>query len=277
MRPQPATVLVTGATSGHGERVAAQLAAAGHRVIVHGRDPGRVARIVAELGPAAEPAVADLASLAGAAALAERIAADHERLDVLVNNAGVGFGAPGETRSLSRDGHELRMAVNYLAPVVLTRALLPLLRACAPSRIVNVGSIGQVPFNPDDFEFESGYEGVTAYRRSKLALAAFTFDLAEELRGSGVTDNCLHPASLMPKAMVLESRVHPLSTIAEGVAATVRLAADPALAQTTGEFYDGVTRSRARPEAYDPGFRRRLRRVTDELVTQSLAGRKCTG
>ena len=276
MPVRPATVLVTGATSGHGEQVAAALAAAGHRVIVHGRDPDRVARTVAALGPAAEPAVADLSALTEAEALAERIAADHERLDVLVNNAAVGFGAPGETRSLSRDGHELRMAVNYLAPVVLTRALLPLLRACAPSRIVNVGSIGQVPFDPEDFEFESGYEGVNAYRRSKLALAAFTFDLAEELRGCGVTVNCLHPASFMPTAMVLESRVHPLSTVAEGVAATVRLAADPALAQTTGEFYNGVTRSRARPEAYDPGFRRRLRRITDELVAQALAGRAGT-
>lgn len=271
-----ATVLVTGATSGLGEGVAAALAAAGHQVIVHGRDPDRVARTVAALGPEARPAVADLSSLAETTALAERIAADHERLDVLINNAAAGFGPPGEARSLSRDGHELRMAVNYLAPVVLTRALLPLLRASAPSRVVNVGSVGQVAFAPEDFEFESGYEGVTAYRRSKLALAAFTFDLAEELRGSGVTVNCLHPASLMPTAMVLESRVRPMATVAEGVAATVRLAADPALAETTGRFYDGMSPSRARPEAYDPGFRRSLRQITDELVTQALAGGKGT-
>jgi NAD(P)-dependent dehydrogenase (short-subunit alcohol dehydrogenase family) len=271
-----ATVLITGATSGLGTGVAAALAAAGHRIIVHGRDPDRVARTVATLGPDAEPAVADLASLAETAALAERIAGSHDRLDVLINNAAVGFGPPGEARALSRDGHELRMAVNYLAPVVLTRALLPLLRASAPSRVVNVGSLGQVPFAPEDFEFESGYNGIAAYRRSKLAFSAFTFDLADELRGSGVTVNCLHPASMMPTAMVLESRMPPMSTIAEGVAATVRLATDPALVTTTGEFYDGTSPSRSRPEAYDPGFRRRLRRITDELTAPALAGRTGT-
>lgn len=271
-----ATVLITGATSGLGEGVASALAAAGHRVIVHGRDPDRVARTVAALGGDAEPAIADLASLAETAALADRIAGTHDRLDVLINNAGVGFGPPGEARKLSRDGHERRMAVNYLAPVVLTRALLPLLRASAPSRIVNVGSVGQEPFEPEELEFESGYAGVAAYRRSKLALASFTFDLADELRGSGVTVNCLHPASMMPTAMVLETQMPTMSTVAEGVAATVRLAADPALAQTTGEFFDGTSPSRARVEAYDPGFRRRLRQLTDELVAPALAGRKGT-
>lgn len=78
--------------------------------------------------------------------------------------------------------------------MLLTRLLVPLLTASAPSRVVNVGSLGQVPFDPADAEFEHGYTGVDAYRRSKLALAAFTFGLASELKAAGVTVNCLHPA-----------------------------------------------------------------------------------
>ncbi|MFL6113397.1 MAG: SDR family NAD(P)-dependent oxidoreductase [Catenulispora sp.] len=265
-------VLITGATSGLGRAVAARLAADGYRVVAHGRDPRKVEQTVAELGAGAEPEVADLASLGATVELAERVAAGG-RLDVLVNNAGVGFGPPGGGRQVSRDGHELRMAVNYLAPVALTRALLPLLRESAPSRVVNVGSVGQVPFDPDDLEFRTGYDGVAAYRRAKLALAAYTFDLAEELRGTGVTVNCLHPASLMPTAMILESRVSPLSSLAQGVAATLRLITDPALAGTTGEFYDGTERSRARPQAYDQEFRRRLRRSTEALLDPVLHGR----
>ena len=282
----PRTILITGATSGLGRALAAELAAEGHRLVIHGRDADKVDRVVAELASrtAAVPVVADLASLAEVRALADQVTAAVDRLDVLVNNAGVGFGPPDGAREVSRDGHELRMAVNYLAPVVLTRALLPLLEASAPARVVNVGSIGQQAFDPDDLEDETNhtdqtnhtaYDGVAAYRRSKLALAAFTFDLAEELRGTGVTANVLHPASLMPTAMVVESRWQPLSTVAEGVAATLRLVTDPELATATGRFYDVQRLSRAKPEAYDPEFRQKLARVTDQLA--GVGGRRERG
>ena len=92
-------------------------------------------------------------------------------------------------------------------PVLLTRRLLPLLRASAPSRVVNVGSLGQQPIDRDDIEMTTGYAGVDAYRRAKLALAAFSFDLADELRGSGVTVNCIHPATFMATEMVLDSGI----------------------------------------------------------------------
>ena len=174
-------VLITGATSGLGRYLAGQLASSGWQVLAHGRDPARVADLAAELGGGARGYVADLAWLGGVRELAALVRAEVPRLDVLVNNAGIGFGTPGEGRQVSADGHELRFAVNYLAPVLLTRLLVPLLTASAPSRIVNVGSLGQVPFDPADAEFEHGYNGVDAYRRSKLALAAFTFDLAGEL------------------------------------------------------------------------------------------------
>src|SRR5207247_4082724 len=131
-------VFITGATSGLGRYLAGELAGSGWQVLAHGRDPARVAALSAELGDGARGYVADLASLGCVRELAAQVRAEVPRLDVLVNNAGIGFGAPGETRQVSADGHELRFAVNYLAPVLLTRLLLPLLTASAPSRVVNV-------------------------------------------------------------------------------------------------------------------------------------------
>lgn len=266
MADRASTVLITGATSGLGRYLARELAGSGWRVLAHGRGPERVEQLAEELGEGARPYVADMASLAQVRTLAQRVREDVPHLDVLVNNAGIGFGAPDSPRQVSQDGHELRFAVNYLAPVLLARQLVPLLTASAPSRVVNVGSIGQVAFDPHDAEFEHGYNGVDAYRRAKLALAAFTFDLADELADAKVTVNCLHPATFMNTAMVTEGGVEPMSTVEEGGAATMRLITDPALDGVTGQFFNGLSASRALPEAYDGRFRRELREVTGRMI-----------
>ena len=259
-------VLITGATSGLGRYLARELAGSGWQVVAHGRDPARVADLTADLDGDARGYVADLASLGQVRELAAGVRAQVPRLDVLVNNAGIGFGAPGEGRQVSADGHELRFAVNYLAPVLLTRLLVPLLTASAPSRVVNVGSLGQVPFDPADAEFEHGYIGVDAYRRSKLALAAFTFDLAGELEAARVTVNCLHPATFMDTGMVRLGGITPVSTVEQGGEATMRLITDPSLDTVTGQFFDGLKTSRALPQAYDQQFRTQLREVTDRML-----------
>ncbi|GIJ43292.1 3-oxoacyl-ACP reductase [Virgisporangium aliadipatigenens] len=261
-----ATVLITGATSGLGRWLAVELSNAGWTVLVHGRDPERTRALAAELD--ARAFVADLGALDEVRGLAERVADATPRLDVLVNNAGVGFGPPGGARETSRDGHELRLAIDYLAPVVLTRALLPLLRASTPARIVNVGSVGQAPVDLDDLEFTRGYDGVVAYRRAKLALAAWTFDLAAELSGTGVTANVLHPASLMPTNMVREARRGVVSTVDEGGRATLRLITDPQLRTTSGVYFDGARPARAHADAYDAGFRARLAEATERLLAE---------
>ncbi|MFG2344360.1 SDR family NAD(P)-dependent oxidoreductase [Streptomyces phaeochromogenes] len=262
------TVLITGATSGLGRYVAFELARSGFVVLAHGRDPGRTERLVAELRTEGEAHgfVADLASLAQVRELGSRVAAAHPRLDVLINNAGVGFGTPGAGREESVDGHELRLAVNYLAPVALTRALLPVLRASAPSRIVNVGSAGQQPLDFDDFGTARDYDGVTAYCRSKLALAAHTFALAEELAGTGVSVNVLHPATFIDTAMVREAGVEPLSTISDGAAGVLALATTESGQAGTGRYFDGTSPSRARAEAYDRDMWKRLEAATDRLL-----------
>ncbi|MFF8673437.1 SDR family NAD(P)-dependent oxidoreductase [Streptomyces sp. NPDC015242] len=259
------TILITGATSGLGRYAAVELVRAGHVVLVHGRDPGRTERLAGELRAEgdAEAFVADLASLAQVRELAGHVAAAHPELDVLVNNAGVGSGTPGAGRELSADGHELRLAVNYLAPVVLTRALLPVLRANAPARIVNVGSAGQEPLVFEDPESGRGYDGTAAYRRSKFALAAHTFALAEELAGTGVAVNVLHPATFMDTAMVREAGVTPWSTVADGAAAVLALATRDA---GSGRYFDGKRPARAHEAAYDPAVRARLAAVTDQLI-----------
>jgi NAD(P)-dependent dehydrogenase (short-subunit alcohol dehydrogenase family) len=260
------TVLITGATSGLGRAVTIELHRRGWTVLAHGRSEAKLADIRAATGGGGTGLLADFDSLAGVRLLAGKVLDRVDRLDVLVNNAAVGFGPPGGGRETSADGYELRMAVNYLAPVLLTRLLLPLLRASAPARVVNVGSIGQMEFDPADIDFTRNYVGVQAYRRSKLALVAHTFDLAEQLRGQGVTVNCVHPAALMDTAMVRQARIAPMSTVDEGLVAVLAQVTDPAVGRVTGQFYSGTRRATALAPAYDPRFRRDLREVTERML-----------
>jgi NAD(P)-dependent dehydrogenase (short-subunit alcohol dehydrogenase family) len=263
-------ILLTGATDGMGRALAAELARAGATVLVHGREPGRIAATVEEVTEVAgDPGrvrgyLADFASLAAVRDLAERVLAAEPRIDVLVNNAGIGITQPGDgARQQSDDGIELRFAVNYLAGYALTRRLLPLLRASAPARIVNVASLGQQAIDFDDPLLTKDYDGMRAYRQSKLAQIMFTFDLADELATDGVTVDALHPATFMPTKV---TPVTPVSTIAEGVAATFRLIAAPAAETGTGRYFNSLEESRANDQAYDPVARGQLRALSADLT-----------
>jgi NAD(P)-dependent dehydrogenase (short-subunit alcohol dehydrogenase family) len=273
-------VLVTGATDGLGRALAVELARDGATVLVHGRDPGRIADTVREVTAAAADAgggsaaagdrvrayQADLASVFGVRYLAEQVIAAEPRLDVLVNNAGVGATVPGDgVRQESADGYELRFAVNYLAGYALARLLLPLLRASAPSRIVNVASVGQQAIDFGDVMLTRDYDGMRAYRQSKLAQILFTIDLAAELEleGADVTVNALHPATFMPTKIVTGPT---FSTIEDGVEATMRLIAAPASETGTGRFYNGLDEARANDQAYDSAARRQLHELSEKLT-----------
>ncbi|MCO6000152.1 SDR family NAD(P)-dependent oxidoreductase [Actinoallomurus rhizosphaericola] len=260
-----ALILITGASDGLGRALAEDLAVSGrHRLLLHGRNAQRLREVADATG--GETFLADFSSLAEVGSLAAEIAGSYDRLDVLVNNAGVGFHATGTTRELSADGYELRLAVNYLAPVLLTRKLLSLLRRGAPSRIVNVASVGQQPIDFDDPHQERGYTDVAAYCRSKLALISHTYDLAEELAGTGVTVNSLHPALYMPTAMSKRSGMEIVDSLETGVAATRRLVDAPELADVTGRYFEIEKEARASEEAYDPEYRRRLGELTRDLL-----------
>lgn len=270
--PPRRTALVTGSTDGLGRAVALSLAASGFLVLVHGRDTRRGKELVREisgLGGAARFHRADFASLEEVRALAGTVAREHGRLHLLINNAGIGTGdGAGQPapRRTSADGHELRFAVNYLAGYLLTRLLLPLLLRSAPARIVNVASVGQYPLDFDNLMLTRAYSGMRAYAQSKLAQVMLTFDLAEQLRGSGVTVNCLHPATYMDTTMVRAAGVAPVSTVAEGAAAVMRLAVSPELEGRSGEYFDGLRAARANDQAYDPQARLRLAEASARLT-----------
>jgi NAD(P)-dependent dehydrogenase (short-subunit alcohol dehydrogenase family) len=273
MRPiEEQTILITGATSGLGRELAQALAKQGATLLLHGRDPKRGLEIVREIKEATGNESmqfyrADLSSLREVLELARQLISGVTRLDVLVNNAGVGFGQDTSKREVSQDGYELRFAVNYLAPYLLTERFIPLLKASAPARIVNVASVGQAPLDFDNIMLTHGYSGVTAYRKSKLAMIIWTFDLAERLAGTSVTVNALHPASLMPTKMVLEAGWQTMSSVEEGLKATLRLVIDPALENVTGEYFDGLSLAKANAQAYDKTVRQRLAALSQELVS----------
>jgi NAD(P)-dependent dehydrogenase (short-subunit alcohol dehydrogenase family) len=269
------TVLITGSTDGVGRLVALRLAEAGARVLLHGRSQEKGERVQGELRAATgsdrlEYYRADFSALDEVRRLAAAVTAQHERIDLLINNAGIGFGPrDGQRRELSADGYELRFAVNYLAGFLLTHLLLPAIRRSAPARIVNVSSLGQQPIDFADVMLAKAYDGVRAYRQSKLAQIMFTIDLAEELAGAGVAVHALHPATYMNTNMVVESGIKPTSTVEQGADAILHVATAD-LGGETGLFFDGKRPVRANAQADDPAARRRLRDLSLQLT--GLAG-----
>ena len=256
MRPlAEQTILVTGSTSGLGQRVAEELVKHGATVIVHGRDPDKVDRVTGEIG-AARGLVADLSSLDEV----RRLAGEVDELDTLLNNAGIVI----PERQESANGYELTLAVNYLSHFLLTVLLLPKLRE--PARIVNVSSIGQYPLDFDDLQYERDFNGYYAYAKSKLAQILFTYELAERVGDRDVTVNALHPATLMDTNMVLGPGGTPQSSVEEGVEATMRLIVDPDLDGVSGHFYNGKAESGTHRQADDPDARRRLWEESERLA-----------
>jgi NAD(P)-dependent dehydrogenase (short-subunit alcohol dehydrogenase family) len=269
MSMQGKTILITGSTDGVGRRVAERLAAKGVTTLVHGRDAARGGEVLAALrkaGATAKFYQADLSSLAEVRKLAAAVQKDHAKIDVLVNNAGIGTGGRSSTRQESPDGTELRFAVNYLAGFLLTYLLMPQLKAAGDARIVNVSSLGQQAIEFDDVMLTHGYSGVRAYCQSKLAQILFTIDLAQELKATGVTANCLHPATYMDTTMVRVSGVSPTSTVDEGADAILHLVNGTDMQGKSGLFFNGLRESRADAQAYDAKARAKLRKLSFELV-----------
>jgi NAD(P)-dependent dehydrogenase (short-subunit alcohol dehydrogenase family) len=271
------TALVTGSTDGVGRVVAKRLGEGGWRVLVHGRDRARGERVVAEIknaGGSAEFLAADLSALAEVRRLAGAAQQTTKRLDLLINNAGIGGGGSRGTRQTSADGYELRFAVNYLAGFLLTHLLLPLIRKSAPARIVNVSSLGQQAIDFTDVMLTHGYSGSRAYCQSKLAQIMFTVDLAHELEGTGVTVNALHPATYMNTTMVRQSGATPMSSVEEGADAILNLATSADMEERSGLYFNGQREARADEQAYDAEARQHLKTLSLELA--GLSSKKST-
>jgi NAD(P)-dependent dehydrogenase (short-subunit alcohol dehydrogenase family) len=156
--------------------------------------------------------------------------------------------------------------VNYLAGFLLTYELLPLIKASAPARIVNVSSAGQQAIDFSDVMLTRQYSGIAAYCQSKLAQILFTIDLAETLRDTGVIVNALHPATFMDTTMVRQSGTSPASTVDEGADAIMNLAVGEAVEGRSGLYFNGLREAKADPQAYDAQARARLREVSRRLA-----------
>jgi NAD(P)-dependent dehydrogenase (short-subunit alcohol dehydrogenase family) len=269
------TILITGSTDGVGRQVAERLAKPGDVVLVHGRNRERgesLVKAIEAAGGTSKFYTADLASLDEVRRLADEVQRDCSRLDVLINNAGIGFEGAYPGRCESPDGFELRFAVNYLAGFLLTHRLLPLLKASSAARIVNVSSAGQQEIEFDDVMLKRGYNGRRAYCQSKLAQILFTIDLADELKGTGITVNALHPATFMDTPMVRAEGIAPLSTVEQGADAILNLAISPELEGKSGLYFDGLRPARANRQAYDASARAHLRALSLKLTGLEAAG-----
>jgi NAD(P)-dependent dehydrogenase (short-subunit alcohol dehydrogenase family) len=270
------TALVTGSTDGVGREVALRLGGDGWRVLIHGRDRERGKAVVAAIekaGGTAEFIAADLSTLAEVRRLADAVQKTTQRLDLLINNAGIGSGGPQGVRQESADGYELRFAVNYLSGFLLAHLLLPLIEKSAPARIINVSSLGQQAIDFDDVMLTHDYSGMRAYRQSKLAQILFTLDLAHDLKGTGVTVTALHPATFMNTAMVRQFGT-PMSTVEEGADAIMRLAVSGDVDGMTGLYFNGQREAKADPQAYDAGARQKLKALSLELSGLKKANAK---
>ena len=258
------TILVTGATDGLGREIAAALARKGFILLVHGRNPERGEEVASELralGSNARFYRADFAKLGDVQAMADEILSREDRIDVLVNNAGI----MESERKESADGHELAFQVNYLAPYLLTRRLLPLLERSAPSRIVNVASGAQTPIDFSDVMLERGWSQSRSYAQSKLAQIMMTVDMAAELGQRGITMNALHPATFMPTKMVV-GRFAVQSEIEEGVDNVLQLVTE--VDGVTGRYFENGRETKAESQAYDADALRSLRELSAELTGQ---------
>lgn len=271
-------VVITGGNSGIGLEAAVAIASAGASVWIVSRDERRGRDAVATIrsrggNPAVELLVADLSSQAAIHALADRIATDVERIDVLVNNAGLTVGE----RILTVDGLETTFAVNHLAYFLLTGRLVELLKKNAPCRIVSVASQAHLrgTMNWDDLQGERSYSGWSAYCQSKLANVLFTVELARRLEGSGVTANCLHPGVVATNfankgpafiRWVFKLLRPVLTTPADGAKTSVYLATSDNVSHVSGKYFDKCKEAATSTEARSAENARRLWDVSERLT-----------
>jgi len=271
--------VVTGATSGIGAETAKQLARQGATVIVVGRSAQKSAATVAHIrqqtgNAAVEFMLVDLSSQKEIRRLAQQFKSKYQRLDVLVNNAGIVM----LRREESVDGIEMTFAVNHLSHFLLTNLLLDTLIASAPSRIVNVSSAlhAQAKMNFADLQGKQNYNGLFAYSQSKLANILFTYELARRLAGTGVTANALHPGAVRTNLIAnngwfFKWVVQPLFdlqavSVEEGAKTSVYLATSPEVEEVTGKYFGKQKVWRSSSESYDETAARQLWQVSAELT-----------
>lgn len=274
-------VAITGANTGIGRATAEALATMGAKVFACGRNPEKLDAAVDALRTSTGnqhiiPLVADLASLEDVRGLADSIAARTDRLDVLVNNAGVGI----DQRTETVDGFELTLAVNHLAPFLLTNELLPLLEASAPARIITVSSANHLlakTLDVNDLQSRENYSWNSVYARTKLCNILFTRALAGRLEGTGVTANCLHPGVIDSdfgdggdlhglNAALFQALKWFLPGPERGARTSIYLASSPEVAGISGEYFVRCKRRKPSKLAEDDALAKALWAASDALI-----------
>ncbi|MFQ5434771.1 MAG: SDR family oxidoreductase [Anaerolineae bacterium] len=271
-------VLVTGANAGIGKVTAQDLAKMGAQVVMVARSRERGEAALADVRRASgsdrvDLLLADLSVQAEVRRLASEFREKYGRLDVLVNNAGALF----TKRLESADGIEMTFALNHLGYFLLTNLLLDLLKASAPSRIVNVSSTAhtRAELNFDDLENKTSFSGMNVYGQSKLANVYFTYELARRLAGTGVTANCLHPGfvasnfaknnGLLAKAGMLLMRPFAISP-EKGAETSIYLASSPEVEGVTGKYFDKKQPVQSAAVSYDETAARRLWQISEQMT-----------
>ena len=263
-------ILVTGSTDGIGKATAAALLSSGAEVIIHGRNAKKgqdVQRELKEKTGKGSPdlLIADLSDQNQVMQLAQDLLSHYTRLDVLINNAGT----YEKERRVTADGVEMTFAVNYLAPFLLTHSLLPLLKKSAPSRIVSVASTAHEDvdrFDWDNLQGERHYDPWDTYARSKFADIVFTYLLAQNIDGSGVTANCLHPGVVNTKMLRSAFPKMPGIPPEQGALTSVYLAVSPDVAGVSGQYFDNQQPVRSSALTYDRWVQELLWRKAEDIT-----------
>lgn len=263
-------IMVTGSTDGIGRRIVEQLLQSGqYAVVAHARSQARGAELLESLGNhegKLDLVVGDFSRLSEVAGVARSLSERSPCLDVLVNNAGVGIVTP---RSLTEDGFDLVWQVNYLAPVLLTKLLLPLLTAAAPSRVVNVASVGHLHgtgLHLEDVSLAGAGYQPEAYCQSKLAMVMWNHDLAAALKPAGVAVNAVHPGTFVDTKMVRARNGTPQMSVDEGAMPVLKLATSAELEGVTGVYFDRFDAARSAAATHDLDLRRRLAALTESML-----------
>ncbi|MFW9954458.1 MAG: SDR family oxidoreductase [Candidatus Thorarchaeota archaeon] len=273
--------LITGASSGIGKATALELAKMNAQVVIVARNKDRGKAVVSEIIAASgnsnvDLIVADLSSQKDIRQLVQEFKSKYNQLHVLVNNAGT----YSTVRSITEDGLETTFAVNYLAPFLLTNLLLDVLKANAPSRVVNVAGAyhRKATMNFDDLMSEQDYSGTKANNMAKLGLVLFTYELARKLKGTGVTSNCLHPGAIAtgliekdpnyPRSSLMIYRLFSrfFSKPEKGAETPVYLASSDEVADITGKYFEKMKETKSSPDSYDESAALRLWNISLNLA-----------
>ena len=264
-------ILITGSTDGIGYQAAIELAKLGHHVIIHGRNREKAVSTMNKVQETTKRnqlnfVYADLGSFVQIREMVNKFYEHYDRLDVLINNAGV----IRQKRTVNQYGLEETFAINYLAPFYLTNLLLDLLENGRPSRIVNVVSrVHSNHFDFDNLQWEKGYTAVKAYAKSKTALILFTYLLAEKLQSKDIAVNCLHPGRINTKLLhaAFQAGGEP---VIEGARKLVYAATSPELKDVNGEYFVNNRISSSTKITYNKEVQETLWKRTEEILKTAL-------